>query len=264
MEVDIAPRTMNNGASKNVHNGHMPPVEAPPPSKHITDADNDGDNDSNINGNDDKQPANSENTTDQDAVTVFMDPSNFNMKHPLQNRWSLWYDYPGKKTGRDTWADNLKKVVTFDTVEDFWGVFNNIAAASTLVSGSNYHLFKDGIEPKWEDPVNSRGGKWVVSIPPKTRSDSLDKLWMWLVLGCIGETFDDVNEVCGVVVSIRKQADRLALWTKDATNEVAVKNIGRKVKIALELPDHNIIGYQSHADSMKHGSSFNNKNRYEV
>lgn len=49
------------------------------------------------------------------AGTVFADPSNFSIKHPLQNKWSLWYDNPRKKT-QDTWGSHLKKVVDFDTV----------------------------------------------------------------------------------------------------------------------------------------------------
>jgi len=38
------------------------------------------------------------------------------------------------------------------------------AGAHELASGSNYHLFKDGVEPKWEDPQNVRGGKWLLQM----------------------------------------------------------------------------------------------------
>lgn len=47
------------------------------------------------------------------------DPANFAIKHPLQNRWTLWFDNPGKKTNSQNWSDNLKRVVTFDTVSFF-------------------------------------------------------------------------------------------------------------------------------------------------
>ncbi len=53
--------------------------------------------------------------------TVFADPNNFTIKHPLQNRWTLWYDNPGKQTSQASWANSLKKIVTFDTVcMDTW------------------------------------------------------------------------------------------------------------------------------------------------
>lgn len=53
------------------------------------------------------------------------------------------------------------QVATFDMVEDFWGIFNNIRPPSRLNPGSNYHLFKVGIEPMWEHPANMNGGKWT-------------------------------------------------------------------------------------------------------
>ncbi|KAL6080575.1 eukaryotic initiation factor 4E [Balamuthia mandrillaris] len=200
------------------------------------------------------------------SSTAFADPTNFDIKHPLQNRWTMWYDNPKTKAiSKDTWGNFLKEIIEFDTVEDFWGLYNNVVPASALSVGSNYHLFKAGIEPKWEDPANEKGGKWVLSVPASQRRDKLDKLWLYSLLACIGEAFDDDgNEICGVVVSLRRAQDRIALWTRTATKETAVKNIGRTFKQALELPSNSLLGYQCHADSMRRNSSFSNKPRYEV
>jgi hypothetical protein len=52
----------------------------------------------------------------QDPSAYAADPTNFEIKHPLQNRWSLWYDNPRKRTSADTWGNHLKHVVEFDTV----------------------------------------------------------------------------------------------------------------------------------------------------
>jgi translation initiation factor 4E len=54
-------------------------------------------------------------------VTVFNDPVNFNAKHPLHSSWTLWFDNPGKKSNANNWEQSLKELITFDTVEDFWG-----------------------------------------------------------------------------------------------------------------------------------------------
>ena len=32
--------------------------------------------------------------TDDSTVTVFHDPENFNVKHPLMNAWTLWFTKP--------------------------------------------------------------------------------------------------------------------------------------------------------------------------
>lgn len=44
----------------------------------------------------------------------------YSVKHPLQNTWTLWFDNPGKKASAQSWADNLKEIISIDTVEDFW------------------------------------------------------------------------------------------------------------------------------------------------
>lgn len=215
----------------------------------------------------DSQPENPPQDTEQDVLAQevgglsIAEPSNFSVKHPLQNAWTIWYDNPQKRTNQASWGDHLKKITTFSTVEDFWRVFNNLKPASTLAQGSNYHIFKEYIEPKWEDAANSKGGKWTFTIPPKSRGSALDQMWLWTVLACIGETFLSPDDVCGLVVSVRKAGDRVQIWTRDATNEQACRDIGRSLKDALELPDSTVIGYQSHADSMKKSYT---KNRYEV
>ena len=59
----------------------------------------------------------------------------------------------------ETWLQNLKPCSTFNTVEDFWSLFNNVLPASKLTTGCNYHLFKKGVMPMWEDEKNKGGGK---------------------------------------------------------------------------------------------------------
>jgi len=211
--------------------------------------------------------------------------NDFSVKHPLQNRWTLSY-LPGKSTSKD-WASNLKPIFTFDTVEDFWRVYNNILPPSKLGSGSNYHLFKEHIEPTWEHVENSRGGKWIVRVQKR---DQIDQFWLYSLLACIGESFgvdscnvnsgianetapgstnansninNDDNEICGVVVSVRSAgSDRISLWTKNAKNEVSQRRIGLKFKKFLEFPSK--ISYQLHEDALQRGSSFHNNSYYTV
>jgi translation initiation factor 4E len=58
---------------------------------------------------------------DDTPKTVFDDPKEYNVKHPLQNTWTLWFDNPGKKANQTNWSENLKEIVNVNTVEDFWG-----------------------------------------------------------------------------------------------------------------------------------------------
>ncbi|KAK2843938.1 eukaryotic translation initiation factor 4E, partial [Arthroderma sp. PD_2] len=82
------------------------------------------------NGTKPEQAVNKENSTPDGAegqnkdeqITVFHDPVNFNVKHPLMNEWTLWFTKPPSGKG-DNWNDLLKEVVTFNSVEEFWGIY---------------------------------------------------------------------------------------------------------------------------------------------
>ena len=58
-------------------------------------------------------------------VTVFDDPTNFNVKHQLQHTWTLWFTKP--PSGKQDWNELLKEVISFDSVEEFWGIYVCVA-----------------------------------------------------------------------------------------------------------------------------------------
>lgn len=41
------------------------------------------------------------------------------------------------------------------------------------------------------------------------------------LMALVGEQFDESEDICGVVASVRRSQDKLSLWTKTATNEAA-------------------------------------------
>jgi len=166
---------------------------------------------------------------------------------PLHNKWVLWYDNPKAAVPNSDWIDNLKMCGEFDTPAKFWQVFNNVKPSSQLSLQCNYHIFKEGIEPMWEDPQNKDGGKWVFTIQKKDpRTNRVDEWWLLTCLALIGEATDSNGDmVCGAVVSIRKHQDRIALWLKTDDPDV-VSKIGARWKKALDVP--NKIKYQVHRD----------------
>jgi hypothetical protein len=61
-------------------------------------------------------------------------------------------------------------------------LYNNIKAPSQLQPMATYYLFKDGIEPKWEDPKNAHGGSWNCSAPrTQNGKQVLDSWWLHAV-----------------------------------------------------------------------------------
>lgn len=238
--------------------------------------------------------------------TVFSDPANFNVKHPLYSPWTLWFDSPATK-GRNLpqtpisafpqtpiipqtpgtaaaqgWMEDIKRVISFDSVEEFWGLYNNIVPPSALPQKANYYLFKEGIIPAWEDEANKNGGKWSIQLPKDKNRANVDKMWLYTMLAAIGETFDpalttsDKNGsqptslITGVIVSTRPQFYRLSIWTRlapsadDEALRERIEGIGRVFKTTvlgysesqrLAGPLATEVEFLSHKDSEKKGKN---------
>jgi len=181
--------------------------------------------------------------------------------HPLKYKWTLWYDVPDKTS--KVWATNMKAVITVSSVEDFWRMYNNIARPTELLDrgSSIYNFFKEGITPTWEDPANTKGGRWSFQIKEK---GNLDKMWCYLLLAAVGEQLEpeDSNLVCGCVFNVKKvhgkntrektEVIRLSLWCRNHEgNEERIKQIGIAMKKGLELEDEEKIEYNSHEEGLK-------------
>lgn len=139
---------------------------------------------------------------------------------------------------------------------------------SLLPIGSSYHLFRTGIEPKWEDEANESGGKWVLTVP-KVNRDMLDIFWLHLILAVIGESFPKAaaEDITGIVVSVRKGQDRISLWTRSGMDRELQELVGtswRDLSCPSGLPIGFHLEYQVHKDSMATTSSFRSKVRYTV
>ncbi|KAL6853985.1 hypothetical protein ACP4OV_020014 [Aristida adscensionis] len=176
--------------------------------------------------------------------------------HPLEHPWTFWFDNPQGKSKQAAWGSSIRPIHTFATVEDFWGLYNNIHHPSKLIVGADFHCFKEKIEPKWEDPICANGGKWTISCG-RGKSDTM---WLHTLLAMIGEQFDHGDEICGAVVSVRAKQERIAIWTKNAANETAQISIGKQWKEFLDYKDS--IGFIVHDDAKKMDKG--PKNRYTV
>jgi translation initiation factor 4E len=140
--------------------------------------------------------------------------------------------------------------------------------ASNLEMNANYHLFKTGVKPLWEDDANKEGGKWIIKLSARDRNH-IDTYWQNLVLGLIGEAFDNADDVCGAVLSRRKGGDRISIWNKNRNDNAAIASLGKQIKQVVA--DGNQIAekelqmqYSWHEDSIKTGAGFSNIARYTL
>ncbi|KAJ9534998.1 hypothetical protein QJQ45_029642 [Haematococcus lacustris] len=154
----------------------------------------------------------------------------FTKKHPLEQSWTLWFDNPTAKQTINKFGQTLKEVYTFDTVEDFWCLYNNIKTPGQLQPSATFMLFKQGIHPKWEDPKNEHGGCWTASLNKGTSTvkQQIDAWWLNSVRSGLSTGFS-------------------ISWCSSLTGDVAGagtgNQIGRKLKEFLDIPDSMKIGY---------------------
>lgn len=150
------------------------------------------------------------------------------MEMELKTEWTLWYDKTDLNICDNNWDQFLIKIESIFTIDNFWALFNNTPLISDLPSGSNYHFFKTGIEPKWEDLENLDGGRWVLSLS-KVNIQDCEKIWEFTVLALISERFtlDGSQIINGVVANVRKNEVRFSIWTKNASKKALQIKIGK-------------------------------------
>jgi hypothetical protein len=136
----------------------------------------------------------------------------------------------------------LTVIGEFDTVESFCRYFNWLKPPSKLERNSNYHLFKTGIKPMWEDEANKNGGKWVLTM--KNNPALLDRCWSWLAMALVGEELEEGDEICGAVVSLRSKVDRIQVWTRSKENVERLNGIGKKLVKLLDVSEADSIGLE--------------------
>ncbi|KAJ1928820.1 hypothetical protein IWQ60_001723 [Tieghemiomyces parasiticus] len=179
--------------------------------------------------------------------------------HPLQFTWVFWFMHraPGQKI--TNYESAMKKIASFSSIENFWAVYCHLRRPHELPTISDYHLFKQGVRPVWEDEANKNGGKWIVRLKKGIAS----RYWESIVLAVIGDQFDVGNDICGLVLSIRNSEDILSLWNSSAQDGRINLRIRDTVKRVLNLPADTIMEYKAHNDSMKDNSSFRNTDVYK-
>ncbi|KAF2646850.1 IF4E-domain-containing protein [Massarina eburnea CBS 473.64] len=187
-------------------------------------------------------------TTSSEEVASSSAPPDIGAPWPLKYTWVIWYRPPTPKNS--DYEKSTKPLCRMSTVQDFWKIFSHLNRPSTLPTVSDYHFFKDGIRPVWEDEENKRGGKWIMRL----KKGVADRYWEELLMALIGDQFMEAgDEVCGFVLSVRSGEDVFSIWTKnDGGRNIKIRET---VKRVLGLPEGTHIIWRSHDESIAQRSA---------
>jgi translation initiation factor 4E len=181
-------------------------------------------------------------------------------EHPLEFAYTLSYFKRPKSMpfSPEEYSDHVQPIATFRTVEQFWRVYGHLRRPSDVKDKVDFHLFKDGIKPVWEDEENCQGGKWILRLKKGLAS----RVWENLVLAMIGEQFMVGEEICGAVCSVRNQEDIVSLWNRTADVAGITNRIRDTMRRVLNLPPSTLLEYKRHDDCLKDQTSYRNTDIY--
>jgi Translation initiation factor 4E (eIF-4E) len=157
------------------------------------------------------------------------------------------------------YESSIKEIITVHSVEEFWSAYSFLIRPNDLPTTTDYHFFRKGIKPTWEDPSNAKGGKWIVRLKKGLAS----RYWEEIILALIGCQLTAAQgisseEVCGVVVSIRYSEDIVSVWNKTANDREVTERLRDAIKRVLQLPSFVHMEYKPHEASLQDKSSFRN------
>jgi len=176
------------------------------------------------------------------------------MSSALAYPWAFTYL---KKVPNKSYEDSTVALGTVKTAEEFWQLYVHLRRPSDeRPQVCDYHVFREGIRPMWEDEANINGGKWIVRL----RKGVSARYWEDVLLAMLGGQFRVGDEICGVVLSVRYQEDLLSIWNKSADSRRVCMQIRDTLRSVLGLQLDAVMEYKKHTDSMRDNSSYRNAN----
>lgn len=159
---------------------------------------------------------------------------------PLKDQWTFWSIQRSSSNSKQLQSENyetyLKCISTISTVQDFWSIYLH---TKDLPSMFDLHLFRASIRPVWEDPANAQGGK----ITLRLRKGLAARLWEALQVVVLGEEYEIVQDICGIILSNRYQEDIISIWIGACEDAEILKEFVKKV---LGLPPSTHFDFKPH------------------
>ena len=164
-------------------------------------------------------------------------------KTPIEEKFAFWYrisedalmnQQPKQTLDKKEYENQVKKIAEFDTIEDFWSIFQHLRKPDSCRPGIEFQMFKNPIMPMWEDEYNKNGGKFSI----KLRKDYTTIIWEEMIFALIGgvlpkEVKDELN---GIVVSSRKEFNVLQIWFRNYNSNITA-DIEQCIRDLLQIPN---------------------------
>ena len=167
-------------------------------------------------------------------------------KTKLWSKFAFWFriseeilrnKLPKQTLDSIEYESQVKKIAEFETIEDFWAIFQHLRKPDSCKQGIEFQLFKVPIKPMWEDEANKNGGRLTL----KLRKKYTTIIWEEMILAFIGGILPDrmKEEINGIVFISKKEFNTLQIWFKtyekkiNAELEQCIRDL---IQIPIEVP----------------------------
>ena len=134
--------------------------------------------------------------------------------------------------------EKIIKIGDVSNITEFWDIFQHMKKPSQCPVGTDYHLFKRGIIPMWEDKMNKDGGKLSVLLTWKYANLIWEEVAFNFSRGLL-PYYENIN---GIVISMRAKFIVLSFWVKIKTTHL-VEKIRYALSSMLQTPSTNCIDF---------------------
>ena len=138
----------------------------------------------------------------------------------------------------EDFLEKIIKIADVSNINEFWEVFQHLVKPNQCPVGSDYHIFKKGIVPMWEDKLNKDGGKLSMLLTWKYANVIWEEVTFNFAKGLL-PYYDYIN---GIVISVRPKFLALSFWIKTG-NTSMVEKIKNALSGLLQAPSTNCFDF---------------------
>ena len=187
-------------------------------------------------------------------------------KEKLSNKYVFYFrvseeimknQLPKQTIDSSEYESQVKKIAEFDTMEEFWAIYQHIKKPDNCKQGIEIQMFKENIKPMWEDEFNKNGGK----LSLKLNKGYTTIIWEELLLGIIGNILPaEISEgINGIVFSSKKESNILQIWFKDY-NKNYTSELEQCIRDLIQIPNEVPVDIKKffHEEDFKKSSNSSN------
>ena len=164
-------------------------------------------------------------------------------KTKLWTKFAFWFriseemlrnQLPKQTLDSNEYENQVKKIAEFETIEDFWAIFQHLRKPDSCKQGIEFQLFKVPIKPMWEDEGNKNGGRLTL----KLRKNYTTIIWEEMILAFIGGIFSDKmkEEINGIVFVSKKEFNTLQIWFKTYDKKLNAE-LDQCIRDLIQIPN---------------------------